>query len=191
MARKKARLAKVLARTETTPVANDAVVLAPEERRLNFGERWSYAPAPEQSDYLKIKPRYSLFIDGSFRAPHSGAWFDSINPATEEKLAEIAQADAHDVDLAVRAARRAHDNVWRPMPGRERGKYLYRIARLLQEKARELAVLESMDGGKTIRESRDIDLPLVAAHFFYYAGWADKLAYAFPGRSPHSLGLAG
>ena len=191
MARKKARLAKVLARTETTPVATDAVVLAPEERRLNFGERWSYTPAPEQSDYLKIKPRYSLFIDGSFRAPHSGAWFDSINPATEEKLAEIAQADAHDVDLAVRAARRAHDNVWRPMPGRERGKYLYRIARLLQEKARELAVLESMDGGKTIRESRDIDLPLVAAHFFYYAGWADKLAYAFPGRSPHSLGVAG
>jgi aldehyde dehydrogenase (NAD+) len=191
MARKKDRVATTLARTETTPVTTHAAVLAPNERRLNFGERWSYAPAPEQSDYLKIKPRYQLFIDGKFRSPHSGAWFDSINPATEEKLAEIAEADAHDVDLAVRAARRAHGKVWGRMPGRERGKFLYRIARLLQEKARELAVLESMDGGKTIKESRDIDLPLVAAHFFYYAGWADKLAYAFPGRTPHSLGVAG
>jgi aldehyde dehydrogenase (NAD+) len=158
---------------------------------LNFGDRWSYAPAPEQSDYLRIKPRYSLFIDGKFRSPHSGKYFDSINPATEERLAEIAEADAHDVDLAVKAARRAHRRVWSKLPGRERGKFLYRIARLLQEKSRELAVLESIDGGKTIKESRDIDLPLVAAHFFYYAGWADKLAYAFPGRVPKSLGVAG
>ncbi len=161
------------------------------ERRLNFGERWSYAPAPEESDYIRIKPRYQLFIDGKVRAPHSGRHFDSINPATEEKLAEIAEADAHDVDLAVTAARRAHSKTWSRMPGRERGKYLYRIARLIQEKSRELAVLESIDSGKTIKESRDIDLPLVAAHFFYYAGWADKLAYAFPGRTPCSLGVAG
>ncbi|MGI9087980.1 MAG: aldehyde dehydrogenase family protein [Chthoniobacterales bacterium] len=161
------------------------------ERSLNFGDRWSYAPAPEANNYIELKQRYSLFIDGKFVAPHSGKYFASINPATEEKLAEIAEADAHDVDLAVKAARRAYKNVWSRMPGRERGKYLYRIARLIQEKSRELAVLETMDGGKTIKESRDVDLPLVAAHFFYYAGWADKLHYAFPGRTPRSLGVAG
>jgi aldehyde dehydrogenase (NAD+) len=161
------------------------------ERQLRFGEKWSYAPAPETSSYIKVKPRYQLFIDGKFVAPHSGKYFPSINPATEEKLAEIAEGDAHDVDLAVKAARRAYNNVWSKMPGRERGKYLYRIARLIQEKSRELAVLESMDGGKTIKESRDVDLPLVAAHFFYYAGWADKLQYAFPGRDPRPLGVAG
>ena len=167
MARKKSPVAAAVVLREAKPLAANGGVLAPNERRLNFGERWAYAPAPEQSDYIEIKPRYQLFIDGKFRAPHSGRHFDSINPATEGKLAEIAEADAHDVDLAVQAARR-----------------------LVQEKARELAVLESMDGGKTIKESRDIDLPLVAAHFFYYAGWADKLAYAFPGRTPHSLGVA-
>ncbi|MEO8439254.1 MAG: aldehyde dehydrogenase family protein [Spartobacteria bacterium] len=191
MARKTARAATTLAKPETTPAPARVEALSPNEGRLNFGQRWPYAPAPEQSDYVKIKPRYQLFIDGKFRAPHSGTHFDSINPATEEKLAEIAEADAHDVALAVRAARRAHTMVWSKMPGRERGKYLYRIARLVQEKTRELAVLESMDGGKTIKESRDIDLPLVAAHFFYYAGWADKLQYAFPGRTPRSLGVAG
>ncbi len=190
MARKKTSSVAVAVR-EAKPLAANGGALVPEDRRLNFGERWAYAPAPEQSDYIKIKPRYSLFIDGKFRAPHSGKYFDSINPATEGKLAEIAEADAHDVDLAVKAARRAHSKVWSKMPGRERGKYLYRIARLIQEKARQLAVLETMDGGKTIKESRDIDLPLVAAHFFYYAGWADKLRYAFPGRTPRSLGVAG
>lgn len=190
MARKKNASAPVALRVEK-PLAAKGGVLVPNERRLDFGDRWAYAPAPEQSDYVKIKPRYPLFIDGKFRAPHSGKYFDSINPATEEKLAEIAEADAHDVNLAVNAARRAHDKVWGRLPGRERGKYLYRIARLLQEKSRELAVLETMDGGKTIKESRDIDLPLVAAHFFYYAGWADKLEYAFPGRKPRSLGVAG
>jgi aldehyde dehydrogenase (NAD+) len=123
-----------------------------------------------------------LFIGGKFVAPKSGDYFDSVNPATEEKLAEISCANEKDVDLAVKTARHAYKNVWSKMPGRERGKYLFRIARLIQEKARELAVLETMDGGKTIKESRDIDLPLVAAHFFYYAGWADKLDYAFPGR---------
>ena len=167
------------------------VALPPSERRLNFGERWSYAPAPEASNYIKLRPRYQLFINGKFVAPRSGKYFDSINPATEEKLAEIAEANAHDVDLAVKSARRAYKNVWSKTPPRERGKFLYRIARLIQEKSRELAVLETMDGGKTIKESRDIDLPLVAAHFFYYAGWADKLDYAFPGRSPRPLGVAG
>jgi aldehyde dehydrogenase (NAD+) len=191
MARKKSRIATADLVREGKPLARHSGALSPNERRLNFGERWAYAPAPEQSDYVRIKPRYQLFIGGKFRAPHSGAHFDSINPATEEKLAEIAEADAYDVDLAVKAARRAHRQVWSKMPGRERGKFLYRIARLVQEKMRELAILESIDGGKTIRESRDIDLPLIAAHFFYYAGWADKLQYAFPGRTPHSLGVAG
>src|SRR5256885_5956927 len=167
------------------------VALPPSERRLNFGERWSYAPAPEASNYIKLRPRYQLFINGKFVAPRSGKYFDSINPATEEKLADIAEADARDVDLAVKSARRAYKNVWGKTPPRERGKFLYRIARLIQEKSRELAVLETMDGGKTIKESRDIDLPLVAAHFFYYAGWADKLDYAFPGRTARPIGVAG
>jgi aldehyde dehydrogenase (NAD+) len=159
-------------------------------RRLQFGERWSYAPAPEASNYIKLRPRYSLFINGRLVAPKSGRYFDSINPATEEKLAEIPEADASDVEAAVSAAARAF-KTWSKIPGRERGKYLFRIARIIQEKARELAVLETMDGGKTIKESRDIDLPLVAAHFFYYAGWADKLEYAFPGRKPCPVGVAG
>ncbi len=191
MARSKKRSTAALAVREPHALRPGKGALALAERRLDFGDRWDYAPAPEQSDYLQIKPRYQLFIDGKFRAPHSGKHFDSINPATEEKLAEIAEGDAHDIDRAVRAARRAHDKVWSKLPGRERGKYLYRIARLIQEKARELAVLETMDGGKTIKESRDVDLPLVAAHFFYYAGWADKLDYAFPGRKVRSLGVAG
>ncbi len=161
------------------------------QRRLNFGDRWDYAPAPESNSYIKIKPRYELFIGGKFVLPRSGKYFDSINPATEEKLTRIADANAQDVDTAVNAARRAYDKVWGTISGRERGKYLYRVARLIQEKSRELAVLETMDGGKTIKESRDIDLPLVAAHFFYYAGWADKLEYAFPGRQPRPLGVAG
>jgi aldehyde dehydrogenase (NAD+) len=171
-------------------LANRSAVSA-KDRHLVFGDRWEYAPAPEASSYIQIKKRYELFINGRFVRPRANKYFDSINPATEEKLAEIAEAGAHDVDLAVKAARRAHDNVWSKLSGRERGKYLYRIARLIQEKSRELAVLETMDGGKTIKESRDVDLPLVAAHFFYYAGWTDKLEYAFPGRSPRSLGVAG
>ena len=173
------------------PLKHRVGSLPPDERRLSFGEKWSYAPAPEASDYIRLKPRYQLFIGGKFVAPQTGKYFDSINPATEERLAEIAEADARDVDLAVKSARRAYRNVWSKMPGRERGKFLYRIARLIQEKSRELAVLETMDGGKTIKESRDIDLPLVAAHFFYHAGWADKLEYAFPGRTARPLGVAG
>jgi aldehyde dehydrogenase (NAD+) len=161
------------------------------ERRLAFGDKWEYAPAPEDSKSYVIAPRHELFIDGKFVKPRSGKYFPSLNPATEDKLTEIASADTNDVDQAVKAARRAYDKVWSKMPGRERGKYLYRIARIIQEKSRELAVLETMDGGKPIKESRDVDLPLVAAHFFYHAGWADKLKYAFPGKTPRPLGVAG
>ncbi|MSU59118.1 MAG: aldehyde dehydrogenase family protein [Pedosphaera sp.] len=161
------------------------------ERRLNFGNKWDFAPAPEESKNYVIAPQHELFINGKFVAPTSGKYFESINPATEQTLTTIAAANAEDVDSAVKAARKAYDKVWSRMPGRERGKYLYRIARIIQEKSRELAVLETMDGGKTIKESRDVDLPLVAAHFFYYAGWADKLKYAFPGKTPQPLGVAG
>jgi|SRR5581483_8789070 len=161
------------------------------DRRLNFGVKWNYAPAPEDHKYIAIAPRHELFINGKFAGPSTGKYFDSINPATEQKLTEIGLGAEADVDRAVKAARRAFDKVWGKMPGRERGKYLYRIARIIQEKSRELAVLETMDGGKPIKESRDIDLPLVAAHFFYHAGWADKLQYAFPGRTPRPVGVAG
>ena len=161
------------------------------DRTLRFNERWNYSPASEVHTDLTIKPRYELFIGGKFVKPSSGKYFPAINPATEKQHAEIAQGSAADVDRAVKAARRAYEKTWGKMPGRERGKYLFRIARLLQEKIRDLAVIESLDGGKTIRESRNIDLPLVAAHFFYHAGWADKLDYAFPGRKPQPLGVAG
>ena len=130
-------------------------------------------------------------MNGEFVEPKSGKWFTTINPATEEPLAEVAEAGPEDVGLAVDAARDAYEQRWRSLPGSERAKYLYRIARQLQERAREFAVLESMNGGKPIKESRDIDLPLAAAHFFYYAGWADKLEYAFPGRTPSPIGVAG
>jgi aldehyde dehydrogenase (NAD+) len=160
------------------------------DRHLNFGDKWDYAPAPETVP-VKIQPRYELFINGKFSAPGSGKYFESINPATEQKLTDIAAANEADVDAAVKSARRAYEKVWSKMSGRERGKYLYRIARIIQEKSRELAVMETMDGGKTIKESRDVDLPLVAAHFFYHAGWADKLKYAFPGKTPQPLGVAG
>jgi aldehyde dehydrogenase (NAD+) len=170
---------------------NGQLIIPLRERRLNFGDKWNYAPAPEDSKNYVIAPRHELFIGGKFVKPHSQKYFPSINPATEEKLTEISFADATDVDQAVKSARRAYEKVWSKMPGRERGKYLYRIARIIQEKSRELAVLETMDGGKTIKESRDVDLPLVAAHFFYYAGWADKLKYAFPGKNPQPLGVAG
>ncbi|MFL6583885.1 MAG: aldehyde dehydrogenase family protein [Chthoniobacterales bacterium] len=191
MPRKTTRRAELVIIREGNDGARESLAVPEKERRLNFGNRWNYAPAPEAYDYIDIKPRYSLFIGGKFVRPRSGRYFDSINPATEEKLAEIAEANGKDVDAAVSAARRAYQKTWRSMPGRERGKYLYRIARLVQEKSRELAVLETMDGGKTIKESRDIDLPLLAAHFFCYAGWADKLQYAFPGRRAEPLGVAG
>ncbi len=152
---------------------------------------FEYAPAPESSEIVTLQDRYGLFIGGEFVDPKSGKWFETIDPATEEALAEVAEAGPEDVDVAVTAGRDGWERYWRDLPGRERAKYLYRIARQLQERSREFAVLESMDGGKPIKESRDVDLPLAAAHFFYYAGWADKLEYAFPGRIPRALGVAG
>jgi aldehyde dehydrogenase (NAD+) len=157
---------------------------------LIFGDLWQYDPAPETAD-PKLKPRYDLFINGKFVAPRGGKYFDTINPATEQKLASIALAGAADVDAAYRAARRAADGAWGRMPGRERAKYLFRIARLLQDRAREFAVAETMNGGKPIKESRDFDVPMAAAHFFYHAGWADKLEYVAPGRRVAPLGVVG
>ncbi|GAA3738527.1 aldehyde dehydrogenase family protein [Micromonospora maritima] len=151
---------------------------------------FEYAPAPESRSVVDIKPSYGLFVDGAFVDPTDGGSFKSVNPASEEVLAEIAEAGNEDVDRAVRAARTAYEKVWGPMPGRDRAKYLFRIARIIQERSRELAVLESLDNGKPIKESRDVDLPLVAAHFFYYAGWADKLPYAGFGPDPKPLGVA-
>ena len=150
-----------------------------------------YATSPESTAIVSLRDTYGLFIGGAWVEPRSGAHFPTINPATEEELASVAEAGAEDVDLAVTAARQAWEAGWRDLPGRERAKYLYRIARLLQERSREFAVLETLDGGKPIKESRDVDLPLAAAHFFHYAGWADKLDYAFAGRRGRPLGVAG
>jgi aldehyde dehydrogenase (NAD+) len=152
---------------------------------------WDYAPAPESADVVSIAPRYGLFIGGEFVPPADGGYFATLNPATEEPLAEVAQAGQPDVDRAVAAARDAYEGPWGATPGRDRAKYLYRIARVIQERAREFAVLESLDNGKPIRESRDVDIPLAAAHFFYYAGWADKLEHAGFGPDPRPLGVAG
>jgi aldehyde dehydrogenase (NAD+) len=165
--------------------------MARPENKLAFDGGWEYAPAPESTDHVRIDKRYGLFINGEFVAPEKGRYFDTVNPATEEKLSRVAEAGAADVDKAVKAAREAYRKTWSRMKPAERGKYIYRIARIIQERAREFAVVESLDGGKPIRESRDIDIPLSAAHFFYYAGWADKLEYAFPGRRPRALGVAG
>ncbi len=151
---------------------------------------FEYAPALESRSVVDLSSSYGLFIDGEFE-PGNGKTFKSVSPATEEVLAEVSEANDDDVDRAVRAARRAYERVWSPMPGAERAKYLYRIARIVQERSRELAVLESLDNGKPIRESRDVDVPLLAAHFFYYAGWADKLEYAGLGPAPKPLGVAG
>jgi len=149
-----------------------------------------YAPAPEATDHVKLRADHGLLIGGRWVEPASGKRFKTISPATEEVLAEVAEAGEEDVDAAVRAARAAYTKVWSKLSGAERAKYLYRIARVLQERAREFAVLETMNGGKPIKESRDVDVPLAAAHFFYHAGWADKLDYAFPGRRPAPLGVA-
>ena len=162
-----------------------------ETKNPTKGSNWSYAPSPESSDHFKLKDQYGLFIGGKFVPAASGKRFSTINPATEKILAHVADAGEKDVDKAVRAARTAYEKVWRKMSGRERGKYLYRIARIIQERSRELAVVESMDGGKPIRESRDVDVPLAAAHFFYHAGWADKLPYAFLGKAVRPIGVAG
>jgi aldehyde dehydrogenase (NAD+) len=152
---------------------------------------WDYAPAPEARDLVTLAERYGLFIGGELVEPRSGEYFTTLDPSSAEPLAEVAQAGPEDVALAVEVARDAYDNGWSTLAPSERAKYLFRIARILQERSREFAVLESLDGGKPIRESRDVDLPLSAAHFFYYAGWADKLEYAFPNRKPRPLGVAG
>ncbi len=152
---------------------------------------WEYSPAPESRELVRLQDRYGLFIGGQLVEPLSNERYTTIDPAREEPLAEVAQAGKADVDRAVRAAREAYAERWSVIRPSERAKYLFRIARILQERSREFAVLESMNGGKPIRESRDVDLPLAAAHFFYYAGWADKLEYAFPNRAPRPLGVAG
>ncbi|NGY58471.1 aldehyde dehydrogenase family protein [Lentzea sp. NEAU-D13] len=151
---------------------------------------WEYAPAPESRDIANLKPNYRMFVDGKF-VEGTGEPLKTINPATEEVLAEVSTASQSDVDTAVKAARKAYDRVWSKMPGSERAKYIYRIARQIQERGRELAVLESLDNGKPIKESRDVDVPTAAAHFFYHAGWADKLGYAGYGPAPLPLGVAG
>lgn len=148
------------------------------------------APAPESTDHVEIRTQYDLFIGGKFVKPNSKQYFDTISPSSGKVLSKVAKANANDVDSAVKSARKAFE-VWKKVSPSERGKYIYRIARMLQERAREFAVIESMDGGKPIRESRDVDVPLAANHFFYYAGWADKLEYAFPNRNPKPLGVAG
>jgi aldehyde dehydrogenase (NAD+) len=153
--------------------------------------RFTYAPAPESRAVVDLRPSYGLFIDGEFADPVDGDHFKTENPSSQEVLAEVSSAGPVDVDRAVVAARRAQEQVWGPMPGKERAKYLFRVARILQERSRELAVLETLDNGKPIRESRDVDIPLAAAHFFYHAGWADKLAYAGLGPDPQPLGVVG
>ena len=150
---------------------------------------WDYAPAPEARDLVQLRERYGHFVGGEWLEPRET--YTTIDPSSEEALAEVGQATAEDVDQAVAAARDAFENGWSGISPAERAKYLYRIARILQERSREFAVLESLNGGKPIRESRDVDLPLSAAHFFYYAGWADKLEYAFPNRNPRPIGVAG
>jgi aldehyde dehydrogenase (NAD+) len=151
---------------------------------------WEYAPAPEARETARLRESYRMFVDGQF-VDGGGESLKTLNPANEEVLAEVTTATPDDVDTAVGAARRAYEDVWKDMPGAERAKYLFRIARIIQERGRELAVLESLDNGKPIKESRDVDVPLAAAHFFYYAGWADKLPYAGFGPDPRPLGVAG
>jgi aldehyde dehydrogenase (NAD+) len=150
---------------------------------------WEYATAPESREIVSLRERYGHFVGGEWLEP--AETYTTIDPASEERLAEVGQATEEEVQLAVRTAQEAFENGWSALPGSERAKYLFRIARILQERSREFAVLESLNGGKPIRESRDVDLPLSAAHFFYYAGWADKLEYAFPNRKPKPLGVAG
>ena len=167
-----------------TPSKNNTI-------KLKFDTSWTYAPAPESKSAATINKQYDLFINGEWQKPLSKKYFDTINPANEEKLSEVADAGEADVDVAVKAAKTAYEKVWSKISPKERAKYIYRIARIIQEKARELAIIESLDGGKPIRESRDFDVPTAANHFFYYAGWADKLEYAFPNRRTEPLGVAG
>ncbi|MDG1239063.1 MAG: aldehyde dehydrogenase family protein [Flavobacteriales bacterium] len=158
---------------------------------LEFNGDWNLSPSLESTDHIDLKDKYGLFINGGFLEPLSNKYFSTINPSNENQISLIAEAGSEDINLAVKSAKDAYENVWSKMPAKERSKYIYRIARLIQEKAKELAVIETLDGGKPIRESRDVDVPLAAAHFFYYAGWADKLDYAFPNRNSKSIGVVG
>ena len=158
--------------------------------KLNLNKTWNYAAATESTNHILLKERYDLFINGEFVKSNSKKYFDTINPATDEVIAKISEANKKDIDLAVKSAKIAFGG-WSKLKAKERGKYIFRIARMIQERAKEFAVIESMDGGKPIRESRDVDIPLAANHFFYYAGWADKLEYAFPNKIPKPLGVAG
>jgi aldehyde dehydrogenase (NAD+) len=183
-------MARMASRTDTS--LTPAVEHAPSSWGLGDGQAipWEYAPAPEARDIVRLRERYGLFINGRDVASSDGETFVSIDPSTEQPLAAVARATPADIDRAVRAARRAQRRSWGALAGKERAKYLFRISRILQERSREFAVLESMDAGKPIKESRDVDVPLAAAHFWYYAGWADKLDYAFPGRVARPLGVA-
>lgn len=160
-------------------------------KSLKYNGKWDFSPSIESIENLSIQKEYQLFINGQFQQPLAKKYFPSINPSNEQQLSRIAKAEAEDVDMAVKSARAAFNGQWGKISGKERAKYIYRIARLIQEKSKELAIVETLDGGKPIRESRDIDIPLAAAHFFYYAGWADKLEYAFPNRFPKPLGVVG
>lgn len=161
-----------------------------EKTRIHFDTDWKYDPAPESVEHIKVNKQYEHYIDGSWRSPNEGKYFNTVNPASGKRLARIASGSTSDIDDAVAAARKAF-GPWSALPGKERGKWLFKLARQIQERAREFAVIESLDGGKPIRESKAVDIPLAAAHFFYHAGWADKLTYAFPGRNPEPLGVAG
>ena len=158
--------------------------------KIDINKSWKYDAAPESTSHIKLKDKYDLFIGGEFVKPLSKKYFNTLNPATNQSIAKIADANDKDVDRAVKSARKAFQS-WSKLDPKERGKYIFRIARMIQERAKEFAVIESMDGGKPIRESRDIDIPLAANHFFYHAGWADKLEYAFPNKKPTPLGVAG
>jgi aldehyde dehydrogenase (NAD+) len=173
------------------PIIFQLIKMATKKKNTEHVSDWNYSPSLESTSHLNLKKKYDLFIDGKWVKPSSGVYFKTINPANEEVLSEVAYGNQDDVDKAVKAARKAYTDVWSIMPAAERAKYIYRIARLMQERARELAVAETLDAGKTIRESRDIDVPLACNYFFYYAGWADKLEYAFPNRKVESLGVAG
>lgn len=179
--------------TTVTDTANgSAKATSPNADLKNeFAAFLKYAPSPEGTEHVEIKDKYQHFINGSFTEPVKKRYFKSINPATEGVLSEFAEGTSEDVDAAVKSARKAYDKEWSGLSGRERGKYIFRIARMIQERSKELAIVESMDGGKPIRESRDVDVPLAAAYFFYYAGWADKLQYAFPGKTPKPVGVCG
>ena len=158
--------------------------------KIDINKSWKYDAAPESTSHIKLKDKYDLFIGGEFVKPLSKKYFNTLNPATNQSIAKIADANDKDVDRAVKSARKAFES-WSKLDPKERGKYIFRIARMIQERAKEFAVIESMDGGKPIRESRDFDIPLAANHFFYHAGWADKLEYAFPNKIPKPLGVAG